>query len=71
MLLEFIGDTLTVAGEIIIAYMILVVHERVREEHKVDDAVFRAIKKEQSIVALGIVLIVVGYGLRVFARYLG
>lgn len=71
MLLEFIGDTLTVAGEVIIAYMILVVHERVREEHRVDDAVFRAIKKEQSIVALGIVLIIVGYGLRVFSRYLG
>ena len=70
MLLEFIGDTLTVAGEITIAYMILVVHERVREEHEFDDALFRAIKKEQSIVALGIVLIVVGYALRVFARYL-
>ena len=70
MLLEFIGDTLTVAGDIIIAYMILAVHERVREEHKVDEAVFRAIKREQGIVALGIILVILGYALRVFARYL-
>jgi len=70
MLLEFIGDTLTVSGEITIAYMVLVVHESVRAEHKFDEAVFRAIKKEQRIVALGIVLIVTGYGLRVFEKYI-
>lgn len=70
MFLEFIGDTLTVTGNVIIAYMILLIHERVREEHKVDNAVFRAIKKEQAIVAIGIILVVTGYTLRVFARYL-
>jgi hypothetical protein len=69
-MLEFIGDTLTVAGDVIIAYMILVVHERVREEHKVDEAVFRAIKREQSLVALGIILVIGGYALRIFAKYL-
>ena len=59
-----IGETLDVVGKIMIAFTVLMVHHRFRKEHKVDEKVFKAMRREQVIGLLGIALIVIGYFLR-------
>jgi len=58
---EFIGFTLDVVGKIMVAFTAIMVHHRFRKEHKIDEKVFRAMKREQVIGVIGITLIVVGY----------
>jgi len=65
MILSFIGFTLDVIGKVMIAYMAIVVHHRFRKEHKIDKYVFRAMKKEQIVGAVGIGLIILGYLLQI------
>ena len=65
---DFLGLTLQVTGEIVIAYTVLRVHYRVRKEHKIDDRVFRIMKKEQTIGLIGIGFILVGYMLQIPAK---
>ncbi len=64
-ILNVFGFTLDVIGKIIVAYTALAVHHRFRHEHKVDTAVFRAMKKENYYAILGIVLIILGYILQI------
>lgn len=59
--LEFLGFTLDVIGKIMVAYTAIAVHHHVWKEHKIDKAVFAAMKNEQIIGIIGIVLIVIGY----------
>lgn len=63
--LEFLGFTLDVIGKIMVAYTAIAVHRRVWKEHKVDEVVFRAMKKEQVIGIIGIILIIIGYLLQI------
>jgi rRNA processing protein Gar1 len=63
-LLNLIGFTLDVIGKILVGYTAVAVHMRFRHEHKVDNAVFKAMKKEHSLALFGIGLIVVGYFLQ-------
>lgn len=58
---EVFGFTLSKLGEIMIGYSVLRVHLKVKKEHKIDKAVFREITHEQFIVALGILLVIIGY----------
>lgn len=63
--MEFlIGETLDVVGKIMIAFTVLMVHHRFRKEHKVDERVFKAMRREQIIGLVGIVFIIIGYFLR-------
>ena len=50
-----------VVGKLMIAYTVLLVHVRVRKEHKIDKKVFREMKREHTIELLGIGLIIVAY----------
>ena len=59
-----IGETLDVVGKIMIAFTVLMVHHRFRKEHKIDEKVFKAMRREQVIGLLGIALIIIGYFLR-------
>ena len=59
-----IGETLDVVGKIMIAFTVLMVHHRFRKEHKVDEKVFKAMRREQVIGLVGIALIIIGYVLR-------
>lgn len=61
MSIEFVGFTLDVVGKIMIAYTALAVHHRFRKEHKIDERVFRSMKREQVIGIAGITLIILGY----------
>lgn len=63
-LVNFFGFTLDVVGKVLVAYTAIMVHYRFWQEHKVDEKVFVAMKRELLIGMLGIVLIIVGYFLQ-------
>jgi hypothetical protein len=59
--LEFWAITFEFTGKILIAVTVLLVHSRVRREHKIDKRVLKEMGKETVIGVLGIVLMLVGY----------
>lgn len=65
----FLGDSLQVIGEILIAYTVLAVHHRFRHEHKVDEEVFKTMEIERNWAYLGIALLAIGYGLSSYVQY--
>ena len=62
---NFIGFTLDIIGKILVAYTAIAVHTRFWREHKVDEAVFKAMKNERWLAVIGIVLMIIGYVLQV------
>ena len=65
MSVEFIGFTLDVMGKVLVAFTAIMVHYRFRREHKIDEKVFRAMRREQVIGLIGIFLIILGFLLQV------
>ena len=61
MSIEFIGFTLDVVGKVMVALTAIMVHRRFRKEHKIDERVFRAMRREQLLGVVGILLIVLGF----------
>jgi len=59
--METLSSTLDVIGTIMIAYAALSVHDRVRRDKKIDESVFRTMKRERLIGIVGAALIVLGY----------
>lgn len=59
--MEFLGHTLDFVGKLLVSYTVLTVHMRVREEHKIDEKVFGAMKKEKNIGIIGIAMMILGY----------
>jgi len=62
--MEFLGFTLDVIGKIMVAFTAIMVHHRFRKEHKVDERVFRSMRREQIIAIIGILFIIAGYFLQ-------
>lgn len=62
-----IGDIITVVGEVMVGWTAIAVHHRVRHEHKIDDKAFKLMKTENSLGKIGIVLIILGLAIRLFA----
>ena len=62
---EFIGFTLDVLGKVMVAFTAIMVHHRFRKEHKIDERVFRAMRREQLLGIIGIFLIILGFLLQV------
>jgi hypothetical protein len=60
-----IGETFSLVGTIMIAFTAITVHIRFRKEHRVNDKVFDEMRKEQFIGVFGIILIVIGYLLKI------
>lgn len=60
-MLRIIGRTLDVIGKIMIAFTAIMVHHRFLQEHKVDEQVFKTMKREQRLAMFGVALIVVGF----------
>ncbi|MCH7568697.1 MAG: hypothetical protein IIA87_04725 [Nanoarchaeota archaeon] len=48
-------------GTLLIGIAVLRVHMRVRKEHGIDDRVLKAIKREQWLTKLGLLLIIIGF----------
>jgi hypothetical protein len=67
--MELFGLTLSTTGTLFIALAALNVHHRVLNEHKIDQRVFREMKREQWIGISGVALLVVGHILVVVARF--
>lgn len=65
--ISFIGTTLHLIGEVMIAYTVLQVHFRMWQEHKIDAVVFKAMKRERFVGVMGISLIIMGYLLQLFS----
>jgi hypothetical protein len=68
-LFEFAGEVSELIGTLLIAYAALSVHHRFRHEHKVDEEVFTAMRSEIVWAFIGIALILIGFGLHTFGRY--
>lgn len=63
--LELFGFILNTIGTIMVAYTAIAVHHHLWKEHKIDAAVFKAMKREQIIGMLGIILIVIGSAMQI------
>ena len=59
--IELISITLEFVGTIFVAYAALRVHHRVLGEHKIDEKVFKTMKREQFIGWTGVGMVVAGY----------
>lgn len=64
-MLELIGMTLSFSGMILIALSVYLVHNKLRNEIKVDPIIIRELTKERSFVISGIVLLTLGYLLKI------
>ena len=63
--IEFIGFTLDVLGKVMVAFTAIMVHYRFRKEHRIDERVFRSMRREQLLGIIGIFLIILGFLLQV------
>ncbi|MGB0757431.1 MAG: hypothetical protein ACPGO5_03170 [Patescibacteria group bacterium] len=68
LIIEIIGRTLDVIGKLLVAFTAIMVHHRFLQEHKVDNAVFSVMKREQRMGIWGIVLMVIGFILELVGR---
>lgn len=67
-MLEIIGRTLDVIGKIMVAFTAIMVHHRFLEEHKVDEQVFKTMKREQRLALFGVIFMVVGFVIEMIGR---
>ena len=63
--MELIAITLNALGEIFIGWAALRVHHRVLYEHRIDQRVFKAMKREQKLGITGILFIAISYFMKV------
>lgn len=63
--IDFLGFSLQVLGEILIAIAVLRMHGKLSEEHRIDKKVISTIHQEKRITYLAILLILVGYVLQI------
>jgi hypothetical protein len=63
--LELVGFVLDGLGKILVSYTAIAVHHRVWKEHRIDEAVFREMRREQVIGMIGLTLIITGLILEV------
>ncbi|OGG59140.1 hypothetical protein A3C89_01900 [Candidatus Kaiserbacteria bacterium RIFCSPHIGHO2_02_FULL_50_50] len=59
--------TLDIVGKVMVAYTALAVHHRVAREHTIDREVFRVMKVEQYVGAIGIMCMIAAYVLHVYS----
>jgi len=64
--MEFATATLDAIGTISIAFAALGVHRRVLSERKIDRRVLKIMKVEQSLGIIGILCIMLSYGIKIF-----
>jgi hypothetical protein len=69
-LLRLLAATTELFGGLMVAYAALRVHHRFLNEHKVDENVFSAMKREQKLAVGGAVLLVVGYILTIYTEFI-
>lgn len=55
------GITLGTVGKLVLGIAVLRVHVYIIREHKIDNVVIRALKREQIVTLFGLALIILGY----------
>lgn len=60
------GLTLGTVGKLILGYAVLRVHVYILREHRIDNIVLKAIKREQFVTLLGLALILIGFLFEVY-----
>ena len=63
--IEFLATTFDFVGKIMIAIVAILVHLKIRKAHKIDTEVLKEIYLEEIIGVVGIILIILGYVLKV------
>lgn len=61
---NLVGEILSILGDLIIALVVFDVHRHVLKEKRIDEDVLRTIRRERVYAAIGILLIVLGFILR-------
>jgi len=56
-----LSSTLDLIGKVMISYTALAVHFRMLKEHKMDEQVYKEIRRERIIGVLGIIFMVAAY----------
>jgi len=68
--MDLIALTFDVLGKIMIAYTVLQVHFRFWKEHRVDEVVFKEMRKERIVGIIGILFIIIGYLMNIAIRFI-
>ena len=63
--MELFGFILDIIGKVMIAFTAIMVHYRFSKEHKIDEKVFAAMRREKIIGVLGILLMILGFFLQI------
>lgn len=66
MSLELISLTIETIGTLMIAFAALRVHNRVLHDHEIDHKVFRAMKLEQKVGIIGVVLVLISFAMEIY-----
>jgi len=67
--LLLLGLLLDFVGTFMLGYTVLAVHWHIIKEHKLDNDVFRAIRKERIVGLAGLFLIALGFSLQMLFYY--
>jgi uncharacterized membrane protein len=62
----FWGLTLSVIGKVLLVIGVLLAHNQLAHEHKIDAKVIKTFKTERWITILGLLMIVIGYVLEIY-----
>jgi len=65
-----ISSIFELIGSILIAFVILGVHSRIIEEHKIDEVVLKTMRREKVFVYVGVFFLVLSFILELCARNL-
>jgi hypothetical protein len=65
---ELVGFIIHVLGELMVGFTAVMVHHRFWKEHKIDENVFREMKREQYIGLAGLLLVLIGFFLQLPAK---
>ena len=62
----FWGLTISVLGKVLLVIGILKAHGEITHEHRIDAKVLKTFETERLLTILGLLLIVIGYGLEIY-----
>ena len=66
--LAIAAPTIETIGTILIALVVLSVHMHIATERKIDEVVIKNLRREKMYIIVGLILVVVGYGLEIYIR---
>lgn len=61
----FWGLTLGVAGKVLLALTVIMVHSKITHEKRIDGIVLMEMKRERNVALLGLLLMIIGYFLEI------